>query len=170
MILAVVKIPISKEMDLDEYTAHADDVAPDFEGLPGLIRKNFLYSADEGVAGGIYCWESREAAEACYFSRPSPRSPTTKHPSSRTMRWAGSSGPWRPDPGTLQAHFPVAPSPASHRCVHARAIDPLTSRREIGHNPLTKALIEIIVLIRTRRPSWSNPRFFPKEPSATPTI
>ncbi len=66
MILAVVKIPISKEMDLDEYTAHAEDVAPDFEGLPGLIRKNFLYSAEEGVAGGIYCWESREAAEACY--------------------------------------------------------------------------------------------------------
>ena len=66
MILAVVKIPISKEMDLDEYNAHAEDVAPNFEGLPGLIRKNFLYSAEEGVAGGVYCWESREAAEACY--------------------------------------------------------------------------------------------------------
>lgn len=66
MILALVKIPIPKEMNLEEYTRHAEDVAPNFENLPGLIRKNFLYSAEERVAGGVYCWESREAAEACY--------------------------------------------------------------------------------------------------------
>lgn len=66
MILAIVKVTIPKEMDLDEYTAHCEDVAPNFEDLPGLIRKNFLYSADERVAGGVYCWETREAAEECY--------------------------------------------------------------------------------------------------------
>lgn len=66
MILAMVKIPIPEDLDLEGYTEHCDDVAPNFEGLPGLIRKNFLYSAEERVAGGVYFWESREAAEECY--------------------------------------------------------------------------------------------------------
>ena len=33
--------------------------------MPGLIRKYYLYG-DDGVAGGAYLWESREAAEAVY--------------------------------------------------------------------------------------------------------
>ena len=30
----------------------------------GLLRKNVIYQ--EGVGGGVYLWESREAAEAAY--------------------------------------------------------------------------------------------------------
>jgi hypothetical protein len=35
----------------------------------GLIRKQFLYN-DKGVGGGVYLWETREAAEACYYKSP----------------------------------------------------------------------------------------------------
>jgi hypothetical protein len=34
-------------------------------GRPGLIRKQFIY-ADDGWAGGVYLWETREQAEAFY--------------------------------------------------------------------------------------------------------
>ena len=41
--------------------------AENFRDIPGLIRKNFLYSED-GIGGGVYTWESREAADAFYSS------------------------------------------------------------------------------------------------------
>jgi len=37
-----------------------------YEGIPGLIRKYYLRSADGRTAGGVYLWESRAAAEAVY--------------------------------------------------------------------------------------------------------
>jgi Putative mono-oxygenase ydhR len=33
---------------------------------PGLIRKYYLYDGKAGTAGGVYLWESREAADALY--------------------------------------------------------------------------------------------------------
>jgi hypothetical protein len=39
--------------------------APLYERLPGLTRKYFTIS-DDGKAGGIYLWASREAAAAFY--------------------------------------------------------------------------------------------------------
>lgn len=66
MIVAIVKMSIPKELGYDEFVRHAEEVAPNFENLPGLVRKNFLYNAEEGIAGGAYLWESREAAEECY--------------------------------------------------------------------------------------------------------
>ena len=42
------------------------NVAPKFENMPGLIRKNFLFDGDRGVGGGVYTWETREQAEAIY--------------------------------------------------------------------------------------------------------
>jgi hypothetical protein len=37
-----------------------------YQGMPGLIRKYYV-SADEGAqVGGIYLWESRDAAEQFY--------------------------------------------------------------------------------------------------------
>jgi hypothetical protein len=40
-----------------------------FQNVPGLIRKQFLYN-DKGIGGGVYLWETREAAENCYFKSP----------------------------------------------------------------------------------------------------
>ena len=40
--------------------------APKYQSLPGLIRKYYIRSEDGRVAGGIYLWESRQAAERVY--------------------------------------------------------------------------------------------------------
>ena len=37
--------------------------------VPGLIRKQFLFD-ERGIGGGVYLWETREAAEACYYKSP----------------------------------------------------------------------------------------------------
>ena len=37
-----------------------------YRNLPGLVRKYYLRSEDGRRAGGVYLWESRAAAEACY--------------------------------------------------------------------------------------------------------
>ncbi len=38
---------------------------PRYAGFPGLIRKYYLYGADDSVKG-VYLWESRAAAEKLY--------------------------------------------------------------------------------------------------------
>ena len=66
MITAVVQFKVSEGASLDEVVAHIKSAAGKFEGMAGLIRKNFLYDGDRGIRGGVYTWESREAAERVY--------------------------------------------------------------------------------------------------------
>lgn len=66
MITAIVKIKKPAALTLEKYTESTRAIAERFQSIPGLVRKNFLFSDDEGCAGGVYTWESREAAEACY--------------------------------------------------------------------------------------------------------
>jgi hypothetical protein len=40
--------------------------APKYQGIPGLLRKNYWVSEDGRRAGGIYVWESRADAEKVY--------------------------------------------------------------------------------------------------------
>lgn len=63
MFIAIVQIPIEKRSKEDAVRA-AKASAPTFVEAPGLIRKYYL-NGDEG-GGGVYLWESREAAEAWY--------------------------------------------------------------------------------------------------------
>jgi len=39
---------------------------PRYEGLPGLIRKYYLFDPESGVGGGAYLWENRAQAETFY--------------------------------------------------------------------------------------------------------
>src|SRR5262249_41905106 len=39
--------------------------APNYRGVPGLVRKYYLYG-DDRTGGGVYLWNSREAAERFY--------------------------------------------------------------------------------------------------------
>ena len=69
MITAIVRFPLTPGTSLDAAKALFEQSAPNYEGLPGLIRKYYLY--DEGrdgqpTGGGVYLWQSREAAEAVY--------------------------------------------------------------------------------------------------------
>src|SRR5258708_38068272 len=64
MITAIVQYRLPPSIDLKACAAHFRKIAPGFRGVPGLIRKQFIY-AEDGWAGGVYLWESRAHAGAC---------------------------------------------------------------------------------------------------------
>lgn len=64
MITAIVTFVLPSAVTREKWSAIAAQAAPRFENIPGLIRKQFLFN--HGLGGGVYLWESREAAEACY--------------------------------------------------------------------------------------------------------
>jgi hypothetical protein len=66
MIVAIVRFPLSPSMSADDVAASFAASAPSYQGLPGLMRKHYLRAVDGSVGGGVYLWESREAAEAVY--------------------------------------------------------------------------------------------------------
>jgi hypothetical protein len=66
MITALVQFKVPAGASRDEVFANMAKAAPRFEGMPGLMRKNFLYNEAAGTGGGVYTWETREAAEAVY--------------------------------------------------------------------------------------------------------
>jgi hypothetical protein len=65
MITAIVQYRLPPSIDLAACAAHFRAIAPGFRTVPGLIRKQFIY-AEDGWAGGVYLWHTREAAEAFY--------------------------------------------------------------------------------------------------------
>jgi uncharacterized lipoprotein YehR (DUF1307 family) len=65
MITAIVRFKMPEGTTLEEATKLFEGSAPKYQGLPGLVRKYYLYG--EGAsAGGAYLWESREAADKLY--------------------------------------------------------------------------------------------------------
>jgi hypothetical protein len=63
MLIAIVQIP-GIERSKEDAIASARSSAPTFAKLPGLICKYYLNGENGG--GGVYIWESREAADAWY--------------------------------------------------------------------------------------------------------
>lgn len=66
MIVAIVRFPLDPALTADAVRASFEGSAPSYQGLPGLLRKHYLRAVDGSVGGGVYLWESREAAEAVY--------------------------------------------------------------------------------------------------------
>ena len=66
MITAIVSMPLPKSFTYAGYVENTKKIADRFRNIPGLIRKNFLYSEETRTGGGVYLWESKEAAETCY--------------------------------------------------------------------------------------------------------
>jgi heme-degrading monooxygenase HmoA len=66
MITAVVQFDLPKPMSLEEAARTFESTAPKYQNLPGLIRKYYLRSEDGRRAGGVYLWQTKAAAEACY--------------------------------------------------------------------------------------------------------
>jgi hypothetical protein len=62
MITAVVRFKLPKGTTLDDAKTMFSRSAPDYEAVPGLIRKYYIFGED-GTGGGIYLWDTREAAE-----------------------------------------------------------------------------------------------------------
>jgi len=69
MITAVVTFRLPPEMSREKWQENIKQVSTRFQNVPGLIRKQFLYN-EKGIGGGVYLWETREAAENCYFKSP----------------------------------------------------------------------------------------------------
>lgn len=66
MITAIVLYDLPGSIGLEECRAHFARIAPDFLGIPGFIRKQFICQRDGKIAGGAYMWETQAAAEAFY--------------------------------------------------------------------------------------------------------
>ena len=66
MITAIVQFKVAGDVNRDEVLTNMRNAAPRFETVPHLIRKNFLFDEERGVGGGVYTWETREAAEELY--------------------------------------------------------------------------------------------------------
>ena len=58
--------PAQADEVLEEAARTFASTAPKYKNLPGLIRKYYLRSEDGRRAGGVYLWETKAAAQACY--------------------------------------------------------------------------------------------------------
>lgn len=66
MIVALVRFALPEPIDLAEAERRFRSSAPKYVALPGLLRKHYVLAEDGRSAGGVYLWESRDAAEAVY--------------------------------------------------------------------------------------------------------
>ena len=66
MIVAIVTFILPAPMSLAEITKVFQGTAPKYQGMPGLLRKNYWLSEDGRRAGGIYVWASRADADRVY--------------------------------------------------------------------------------------------------------
>jgi hypothetical protein len=65
MITAVVRFRLPQGTTRDDAKAMFEKSAPNYRGVPGLVRKYYLYG-DDRIGGGVYLWDSRDAAERFY--------------------------------------------------------------------------------------------------------
>src|SRR5207245_9724693 len=66
MITTLVQFQLSSPVLLAEATQRFEATAPKYQKLPGLIRKYYIRSEDGRVVGGVYLWQTRQAAERVY--------------------------------------------------------------------------------------------------------
>lgn len=66
MIVAIVRFGVNGGLTPDAARERFLASAPSYQHLPGLHRKYYLRTEDGEGAGGVYLWESREAAERVY--------------------------------------------------------------------------------------------------------
>ncbi len=65
MITAIVLYRLPASIGRDACAAHFASISQDFRSVPGLLRKQFIWN-ETGMAGGVYLWETIEAAKAFY--------------------------------------------------------------------------------------------------------
>jgi hypothetical protein len=65
MITAIVRFRLPQGTTRDDVKAMFEKSAPNYRGIPGLVRKYYLYG-DDRTGGGVYLWSSRDAAERFY--------------------------------------------------------------------------------------------------------
>jgi hypothetical protein len=66
MIVTIVTFNLAEPTTLGEITKVFQGTAPKYQGMRGLLRKNYWMSEDGRRAGGIYVWASRADADRIY--------------------------------------------------------------------------------------------------------
>jgi hypothetical protein len=66
MIVTIVTFRLPQRTTLADITKTFQSTAPRYQGVPGLLRKNYWMSEDGTRAGGIYVWASRADADRMY--------------------------------------------------------------------------------------------------------
>ena len=72
MITVITRFTVPTTLNASQMQAAFTQAAPAFRNVPGLIRKQFLLSADGHIAGGVYLWEKEEAARNFMQQRVAP--------------------------------------------------------------------------------------------------
>ncbi len=65
-ITAIVRIALPESIGRDQLAKLYEESVPKYQAVPGLVRKYYLLSEDGTTGGGVYLFESREAAEKLY--------------------------------------------------------------------------------------------------------
>jgi hypothetical protein len=68
MIVSIVTFHLAHPTTVAEITNTFRGTAPKYQGMPGLLRKNYWVSEDGRRAGGIYVWAAREDADRVFTS------------------------------------------------------------------------------------------------------
>lgn len=66
MIVSIVTFKLPQAWTVEQAAAVFQSTAPKYLGKPGLVRKHYYLAESGDRAGGIYFWESKAAAQACY--------------------------------------------------------------------------------------------------------
>lgn len=66
MITTITTFTLPDAITLEQARAIFKSTAPNYQGVPGLVRKVYVLSEDGRTAGGVYLWNSRADAEALY--------------------------------------------------------------------------------------------------------
>lgn len=62
MIISITRIPLPQPISVDMAKKEFLEVAPVFQNIEGLLRKQFLVSDDGKTVGGVYLWRERDSA------------------------------------------------------------------------------------------------------------
>ena len=66
MITALVQFRLQNPLTPEQARKAFAGSAPHYREIPGLIRKYYILKDDGKVAGGLYLWRTRAAAERLY--------------------------------------------------------------------------------------------------------
>ena len=72
MTTVVTRFALPANAIAEEIRVAFNEAAPHFRNVPGLVRKQFLLSADAKTAGGVYLWNDEAAARTFMLERVAP--------------------------------------------------------------------------------------------------
>jgi hypothetical protein len=63
MITEIVTFTVPQGTTREEHRRNSEETAVGWSECPDLIRKNYLFDAERGIAGGVYLWKEKAHAE-----------------------------------------------------------------------------------------------------------